>query len=242
MEIRLAEFESLFDETVAFWRSWRASTYTGRWREAVQRSAITLKLMTYAPTGALVAAPTAALPEQVGGERNWDYRYTWVRDSSFFSVHALLALGFTGEAAQSASGWPTGSASGAVGTGRRSTSCTGSTVRPISLKSHSSTGRDIGVRGPYGSGSSTSTARPWTASTAADQYGLQMGGQGWQALTAVYEMARRQLGPARGRHLGIPGGGRQEFTYGRLMCWVAFDRAIRLATKHGCPPPPPRPA
>ena len=85
--------EALFDETVAFWRSWLgASTYTGRWREMVERSAITLKLMTYAPTGGLVAAPTAALPEQVGGERNWDYRYTWIRDASF-SVHALLAPG-----------------------------------------------------------------------------------------------------------------------------------------------------
>ena len=99
-EIRVAEIRGLFDETVRFWRSWLAgSTYTGRWREAVQRSAITLKLMTYAPTGGLVAAPTAALPEQVGGERNWDYRYTWVRDASF-SVHALLRLGFVEEAGQ----------------------------------------------------------------------------------------------------------------------------------------------
>src|SRR5918995_259115 len=98
-EIRVAEVRAMFDDTVRFWRSWLAgSTYTGRWREAVQRSAITLKLMTYAPTGGLVAAPTAALPEQVGGERNWDYRYTWVRDASF-SVHALLGLGFTEEAA-----------------------------------------------------------------------------------------------------------------------------------------------
>src|SRR3954468_4581580 len=99
-EIRPAEVRALLDETVSFWRSWLAgSTYTGRWREEVQRSAITLKLMTYAPSGGLVAAPTAGLPEQVGGERNWDYRFTWVRDASF-SVHALLKLGMTGEAAR----------------------------------------------------------------------------------------------------------------------------------------------
>ena len=92
------ELLGLFTSTARFWRGWLArSTYRGRWREMVNRSAITLKLMTYAPTGGLVAAPTAGLPEQVGGERNWDYRYTWIRDGSF-SVHALLGLGFTEEA------------------------------------------------------------------------------------------------------------------------------------------------
>ena len=92
--------ERLFEQTRDFWREWIGrSRYKGRWREMVERSAMTLKLMTYAPTGALVAAPTAGLPEQVGGERNWDYRYTWIRDASF-SVYALLGLGYTEEAEQ----------------------------------------------------------------------------------------------------------------------------------------------
>src|SRR5258706_6683871 len=90
--------EELGDATVAFWRSWlSASRYPGRWREVVHRSALTLKLLTYAPTGAIVAAPTTSLPEQVGGERNWDYRYVWVRDAAF-CVYALLRLGFASEA------------------------------------------------------------------------------------------------------------------------------------------------
>jgi GH15 family glucan-1,4-alpha-glucosidase len=93
-----AEAEELLAATVAFWRSWlSASRYRGRWREVVHRSALTLKLLTYAPTGAIVAAPTTSLPEQVGGQRNWDYRYVWVRDAAF-CVYALLRLGFTGEA------------------------------------------------------------------------------------------------------------------------------------------------
>ena len=94
------EVLAALEQTIGFWRSWLAgSTYEGRWREIVNRSAITLKLLTYAPTGALIAAATAGLPEQLGGERNWDYRYTWIRDSSF-SVRALLGLGFTEEAAR----------------------------------------------------------------------------------------------------------------------------------------------
>src|SRR5262249_32954708 len=93
-----AEAEREFTATVAFWRRWlSASRYRGRWRETVHRSALTLKLLTYAPTGAIVAAPTTSLPEQIGGERNWDYRYLWIRDAAF-CVYALLRLGFAGEA------------------------------------------------------------------------------------------------------------------------------------------------
>ncbi len=92
------ESQALFEATVAFWRSWlSACTYRGRWRETVRRSALVLKLLTYHPTGAIVAAPTASLPEGIGGVRNWDYRYTWIRDSAF-TLYAFLRLGFSREA------------------------------------------------------------------------------------------------------------------------------------------------
>ena len=89
----------LVERTAEFWRDWLArSTYTGRWREMVNRSAITLKLLTHEPSGAVVAAPTTSLPEEIGGGRNWDYRYVWIRDAAF-TIYALLKLGFTAEAA-----------------------------------------------------------------------------------------------------------------------------------------------
>src|SRR6266516_657610 len=87
------------EDTLEGWRSWSAihQTYEGPWRDLVHHSGRVLQALTFEPTGAIVAAPTTSLPETVGGERNWDYRYTWVRDASF-AVYALLGLGFTAEA------------------------------------------------------------------------------------------------------------------------------------------------
>jgi GH15 family glucan-1,4-alpha-glucosidase len=92
------EAEGMFRQTVDYWRRWISRCkYKGRWREIVYRSALALKLLTFAPTGAIVAAPTASLPEEIGGERNWDYRFTWIRDSAF-TIYAFMRLGFTEEA------------------------------------------------------------------------------------------------------------------------------------------------
>jgi len=92
------EAEPALEDTASWWREWSArSTYQGPWREAVLRSLMTLKAMTYAPTGGIVAAPTTSLPEQLGGERNWDYRICWLRDATF-SLYALGLTGYTDEA------------------------------------------------------------------------------------------------------------------------------------------------
>ena len=93
------EAEELIQTTLKFWRNWLSScTYQGRWREQVERSVLVLKLLTFGPTGAIIAAPTTSLPEVIGGTRNWDYRYTWVRDAAF-TVYGFLRIGFREEAA-----------------------------------------------------------------------------------------------------------------------------------------------
>src|SRR5262249_9736273 len=94
------EIDQAFQATVLFWRRWLSHcTYRGRWREMGYRSPLALELLAYAPTGAIVAAGTTSLPETPGGHRNWDYRYTWIRDAAF-TLYALLRIGFTDEAAQ----------------------------------------------------------------------------------------------------------------------------------------------
>ncbi len=95
-----ARCDQEFRNTLRFWQTWIGrSHYQGRWREMVKRSCLALKLLTFAPTGAIVAAPTMSLPERIGGPRNWDYRYTWMRDAAF-TVYAFLRIGFTEEAQQ----------------------------------------------------------------------------------------------------------------------------------------------
>ena len=241
-EIRVAEVQRLFDETALFWKTWLShSTYTGRWRETLQRSAITLKLMTYAPTGGIVAAPTAGLPEQVGGERNWDYRYTWVRDASF-SVYALLAMGFTEEAADF-SRWLGARVQEQAGNGA-----------PLNLMYRVDGSTDLtetvlehweGYRGSYpvriGNGAAEQLQLDIYGEALESvyygaQHGLPSGHAGWTALVDLLDwLADHWDQPEAG--IWETRGGAKDFTYGRVMSWVAFDRAIRFATSHGRPAP-----
>jgi GH15 family glucan-1,4-alpha-glucosidase len=240
-EIRPAEIMRLLDETEDFWSAWLAgSSYTGRWREAVQRSAITLKLMTYAPSGGLVAAPTAGLPEQIGGERNWDYRYTWVRDASF-SVHALLKLGMVEEAAQFGR-W----------LGDRVRERIGSDSGPLNIMYRIDGSSDLkedvldhwsGYRASapvrIGNGAAEQLqldiyGEALDSIYAADRAGLPLPHQGWSAICSVLDwLCENWDQPEEG--IWETRGGRQPFTYGRVMCWVAFDRGIRMAAAHGLP-------
>ena len=237
-----AEARRLFDDTVAFWEAWLGrSTYRGRWREAVNRSAITLKLMTYAPTGALVAAPTAGLPEQVGGERNWDYRYTWIRDASF-SVYSLLGLGFTDEAA----------ALGRWLRDRIEEQADKSGTGPLKIM-YRVDGTEIGGEEIIGGWAGYRNSAPVRIGNgAADQlqldiygealdsawfayrHGVTSGHRGWLGMVELLDwVAENWDQPEEG--IWETRGGREDFTYGRVMCWVALDRGVRLAYEHGRP-------
>jgi GH15 family glucan-1,4-alpha-glucosidase len=238
-----AELTRMIDDTTAFWRDWvHRSTYRGRWREVVTRSSITLKLMTYAPTGALVAAPTTGLPELTGGERNWDYRYTWIRDASF-SVYALVGLGYVNEAAAFGQ-WVrdrliehAGKNNGASplkimyrvdGT----SDLTEETLdhfegwresRPVRIGNGAADQLQLDIYG-----------EALDAVHKIDGRGLQIAYQGWNAVANVIDwLCEHWDQPDEG--VWETRGGRKDFTYGRMQCWVALDRAIRLAEGRGRP-------
>ena len=236
-----SELHRMLDETSRFWREWvQRSTYKGRWREMVSRSAITLKLLTYAPTGAPVAAATAGLPEDPGGERNWDYRYTWVRDASF-SIYALLGLGYTQEAA-------------AFGIWMRDrvSERAGDKSGPLKIMYRVDGSSDLtetnlkhfeGWRGAkpvrIGNGAADQLqldvyGEALDAMFLADQNGFEVAHEGWLAIANMTDwVAQHWDQPDEG--IWETRGGRKDFTYGRMQCWIALDRAIRIAERHGRP-------
>ncbi len=236
------ELQRLVDDTTAYWKAWlNRSTYQGRWREMVTRSAMTLKLMTYQPSGAPVAAATLGLPEQAGGERNWDYRFTWIRDGSL-TMHALSNLGYLEEAARFGAWMRDRVMQGAAGNGASplkimyrvdgSSDLTEEILdhfegwrgsRPVRIGNGAADQLQLDI---YGEAADTIIA--------GDDAGLPIAYEGWLAFTRIVDwVADNWDQPDEG--VWETRGGRKNFTYGRFQCWVALDRAIRLAARHGRP-------
>jgi GH15 family glucan-1,4-alpha-glucosidase len=240
---RVSEAEAAegFNRTVRYWRGWLAhSTYRGRWREMVHRSALTLKLLSYRPTGALVAAATTSLPESIGGGRNWDYRYTWIRDAAF-SLYALLRLGFTEEAEQFM-GWLSDRYREGAGRGD------GPLQTMYGIDGRPDLDECIlphlaGYRGSkpvrVGNGATTQLQLDIYGELIDsvylyNKYGQPISYDDWMSLTGIVGWLLENWDrPDEG--IWETRGGRHHFTYSRLMCWVAIERAVRVARQRGLP-------
>lgn len=231
--------QDLLKATIDYWHQWLSNcTYRGRWREVVHRSALALKLLTFEPTGAIVAAPTCSLPEAVGGSRNWDYRYTWVRDAAF-TVYALLRIGFTEEA---------GAFMKFLAARCHEVNADGSLPIMYSIDGRSDLVEEEldnldGYRG----------SRPVRiGNSAAVQLQLDIYGELMDSVylynkhgtpisfglwTALRRLVNWVCDNWQQEDEGIweERSGRRHWVYSKLMCWVAVDRALRLAEKRSFP-------
>ena len=231
-----------FKATMNFWRDWVArSTYKGRWREVVNRSALVLKLLTSQKYGSIVAAPTFGLPEVVGGGRNWDYRYTWIRDASF-TLYGLNRLGYNDEATafmrwieqRCAELEPDGGLQLMYGIDGRK-KLTETTLdhlegyrgsRPVRIGNGAYDQLQLDIYGEL-----------MDSVYLYNKYGRPIDYDAWQNVTKLVNyVCKNYHRPDAG--IWEVRGGRQKFLYSRLMCWVAVDRGIRLAEKRSFPTPP----
>lgn len=230
-----------FKATTNFWRAWAGrASYRGRWREMVIRSALTLKLLTSRRHGSMVAAPTFGLPERIGGSRNWDYRYTWIRDASF-TLYGLMRLGYTDEAAafmrwveaRCAEFEADGLLQVLYGIdGRREVpeeelphlaGYMGS--RPVRIGNGAAKHLQLDIYGEL-----------LDAIYLHDKYGAPISFDAWANVRRLVDWVcanwRRP-----DESIWEVRGGQREFLYSRVMCWVAIDRAIRIAVRRSLPAP-----
>ena len=234
-----AESERLFNDTVDYWRNWLSRcNYKGRWREMVERSALVLKLLTYDPTGAIVAAPTSSLPEDLGGARNWDYRYTWIRDSAF-TLYALLRIGFTEEATKFMQ---------FIEARAREVNDDGSLQIMYGIDGrHDLTEECLWHLDGYKGSCPVRVGNGAYNQLQLDIYGELMDSVyiynrhaepiSFDFWTHLRRLTNWVVDNWRREDEGIweVRGGRKHFVYSKLMCWVAVDRALRLADARSFP-------
>jgi GH15 family glucan-1,4-alpha-glucosidase len=232
---------SAFKETMNFWRRWVGrSTYTGRWRETVNRSGLVLKLLTSQDFGSFVAAPTFGLPELIGGSRNWDYRYTWIRDASF-SLYALMRLGYTEETAAFIN-WlearfeelePDGSLQLMYGIDGRHELPEEELPHlegymksaPVRIGNNAVHQLQLDIAG-----------EAMDAVYLYDRYGHPISYRFWRNVLRLVDWVCANW-HRPDESIWEVRSGPQEFLYSRVMCWVAIDRALRLAQKRSFPAP-----
>jgi GH15 family glucan-1,4-alpha-glucosidase len=228
-----------FKETMNYWIGWVArSTYQGRWREMVNRSALTLKLLTSLQHGSIVAAPTFGLPESIGGRRNWDYRYTWIRDASF-TLYALMRIGYV-EEAQAFMQWMS----------RRCEEL--KSGRPLQVMYRIDGSRELPEKN-LSHFEGYKNSKPVRIGNAAcnqlqldiygelidsiciyDKHGEPITYDFWTNLSKLVEwVCRNWRTPDDG--IWEVRGGRKPFLYSRAMCWVAIDRALKIAHERSYP-------
>ncbi len=235
-----AKYQKVLSDTKDYWRNWiNQCRYQGRWREMVRRSALALKLLTYAPTGAVVAAPTTSLPEGIGGERNWDYRFTWLRDAGL-TLQSLSILGFDNEA-NAFTDWllgvflkfepdkpvqPMYTINGDLDMpeitldhldGYRQS-------RPVRIGNGAAKQLQMDVFGELFD----------ALSLLVQHRGLYY--RGWAQIIPTMDWLSKNW-QTQDKGIWEVRGGDRAFLHSRVMCWVAFDRALRIVQNQGLPAP-----
>jgi GH15 family glucan-1,4-alpha-glucosidase len=230
-----------FKDTSNFWRAWAGrATYRGRWREMVLRSALVLKLLTSQRYGSIVAAPTLGLPERIGGTRNWDYRFTWIRDASF-TLYALMRLGYTEESAafmrwveaRCAELEPDGSlqimyrVDGRHDVPEEELSHLAGyrASRPVRIGNSAVRQLQLDIYGEL-----------LDAIYLYDKYGAQISFDLWSNVRRLVDWVGENWRRAD-QSIWEVRGEQREFLYSRVNCWVALDRAIRIAVRRSLPAP-----
>jgi GH15 family glucan-1,4-alpha-glucosidase len=231
--------EEALKATLQFWRNWLAgSQYKGRWRETVNRSALILKLLTFEPTGAIVAAVTCSLPEDIGGERNWDYRYTWIRDAAF-TVYAFMRLGFTKEASafmnwirercdEHTTEEPLQIMYGIDGRHH---------LEELELDHFEGYMKSSPVRignGAYNQLQLDIYGELLDSVYLFDKYATPIGYRGWKVIVKIVDWVVENWNK-KDEGIWEVRSSQQHFVYSKLMCWVALDRAVRLSRKRSFP-------